>query len=100
MVEEWTEKYSLHHLNLSEKCTGVYTFNNNVGNKSAIDHILINGKLMESLKGMQIDENKEQLNISNHCLYRAWFNIGEEERINWKKTKYEKIEWIKKDQTH
>ena len=52
---------------------------------------------MEGFKGMQIDENKELLNISDHCLVRAWFNVGEEERIDRKKTKYEQIEWIKKD---
>ena len=97
MVEEWTEKFNLHHLNLSEKCTGVYTFHNNVGKKSAIDHVLVNGKMMEGFKGMQIDENKELLDISDHCLVRPWFNVGDEERIDWKKTKYEQIEWIKKD---
>ena len=48
--------------------------------KSAIDHILINGRMMESFKGMQIDDSKELLNISDHCLVRAWFNIGEEEK--------------------
>ena len=53
MVEEWTEKFNLHHLNLSEKCTGVFTFHNNVGRKSAIDHVLVNGKLMEGFQGMQ-----------------------------------------------
>merc|ERR1711874_28589 len=42
MVEEWTEKFNLHHLNLSEKCIGKYTFHNNSGKKSAIDHVLIN----------------------------------------------------------
>ena len=96
MVEEWTEKFNLHHLNQSEKCIGVYTFNKKGGKKSAIDHILVNGRLMENFKGMLIDENKEELNISDHCLVRAWFNIGGEEKLSWKKPKYEEIEWIKK----
>ena len=26
MVEEWIEKFSLHHLNQSEKCIEVYTY--------------------------------------------------------------------------
>ena len=97
MVEEWTEKYGLHHLNQSEKCIGVYTFSKKGGKKSAIDHILVNDKLSEKFKGMQIDENKEQLNISDHNLVRAWFNIGGEEKLTWKKPKYERIEWFKKD---
>ena len=52
---------------------------------------------MESFKGMYIDANKELLNISDHCLVRAWFNLGDEEKINWKKPKYVIIEWMKKD---
>ena len=78
MVEEWTKKFNLHHLNLSEKCIGLHTICDRVGRKSAIDHILINGKMMESFKGMSIDDNKELLNISDHCLARAWFSLGEE----------------------
>ena len=45
---------------------------------------------------MQIDENKEQLNISDHHLVRAWLNLGEKEKLTWKKPKYERIEWFKK----
>ena len=52
---------------------------------------------MEHFKGMLIDENQEELNISDHCLVRAWFNIGGEEKLSWKKPRYEEIEWIKKD---
>ena len=95
MVEEWTLKYNLHHLNLSEKCIGKYTFHNNVG-KSAIDHILVNDRLVEDFKGMFIDEEKELLNISDHCLVRAWFKVGPQPKTNWKKPEFKEIEWIKK----
>ena len=97
-MEEWTEKFNLHHLNLSEKCIGRYTFHNNTGKKSAIDHVLVNGKMMEGYKGMYIDENKEQLNISDHCLVRSWYNIGQQVKTNWKNPEFKTIEWIKKDQ--
>ena len=87
MLEEWTIKYDLHHLNLTEQCKGTYTFNSNKG-KSAIDHILVNSQLMNNYKGMYIDEEKTQLNISDHCLVRAWFKVGtNNERTNWKKAK-------------
>ena len=66
MVKEWTEKFNLHHLNLSEKCIGRYTFHNNTGKIGAIDHVLINDKMVEGFRGMSIDKNKEQLNISDH----------------------------------
>ena len=97
MVEEWTEKFSLHHLNQSEKCQGVYTFGKEGGKRSAIDHILVNNRLMENFKGMVVDENKEELNISDHNLVKAWFNIGGEIKSSWKKPSYETIQYYIKD---
>ena len=97
MVEEWTEKFSLHHLNQSDKCIGVYTYGEEGGKRSAIDHILVNNRLMENFRGMYVDENKEELSISDHNLVKAWFNIGEEEKPSWKKPSYEIIKWYKKD---
>ena len=96
MIEEWSVKFNLHHLNLSEKCVGKYSFHNNSG-RSAIDHILVNDRLVEDFRGIHVDEEKELLNISDHCLVRAWFKVGPQPRINWKKTKFKEIEWIKKD---
>merc|ERR1711874_76622 len=46
-----------------------------------------------------IDEEKTQLNISDHCLVRAWFKVGtNNERTNWKKAKTKEIKWIGKDE--
>ena len=73
------------HPNITEQCRGIYTFNNSI-RKSAIDHVLVNSQLMNKYKGMYIDEDKIQLNISDHCLVRVWFKIGtNNERTNWKK---------------
>merc|ERR1711874_797003 len=58
----------------------------------------VNGKLLEGFKGMFIDENKEQLNIIDHCLVRSWYNIGPQAKTNWKKPEFKTIEWIMKDQ--
>jgi len=38
-------------------------------------------------KGMHIDEEKILLNISDHCLVRAWFKLGTNEKTVWKKKK-------------
>ena len=84
MIEEWSINFNLHHLNQSEKCVGKYTFHNNKG-RSAIDHILVNDRLVEDFRGMYVDEEKELLNISDHCLVRAWFKVGPQPRTNWKK---------------
>ena len=85
MIEEWTIKYNLHHLNQSENCVGTYTFNSNKG-KSAIDHMLVNDRMYEEFRGMHINEEKELLNISDHCLVRAWFKMGPKLKTNWEKT--------------
>ena len=97
MVEDWTGKLKLHHLNQSRKCEGVYTYGNPGGPRSAIDHVLVNNILMEHLKGMYIDENREELNISDHNLVKTWFNINRGEKTTWKKPKYEQKVWYKKD---
>ena len=47
---------------------------------------------------MFIDEEKEQLNISDHCLVRSWFNLGPQTKTNWKNAEFRRIEWIMKDQ--
>ena len=81
---------NLHHLNQNEECIGTYMFNSSIG-KSAIDHMVINDELMSSYKGMHIDENKELLNISDHCLVRAWFKLGKGEQTKWKNKNKKKI---------
>ena len=47
---------------------------------------------------MHIDEEKILLNISDHCLVRAWFKLGTNIKTKWKKTKIKEIQWIKKDE--
>merc|ERR1711874_412747 len=90
------DNFNLHHLNQSENCIGTYTFSSNKG-KRAIDHILVNDKMYVEFKGMHIDEDKILLNISDHCLVRAWFKLGTNLKTNWKKTQIKDIQWIKKD---
>ena len=54
--------------------------------------------MKEKFKGMNIDENAEEINISNHNLPRAWFKIGRGETTKWEKKKYEIRTWYKKDE--
>ena len=53
--------------------------------KSAIDHILVNNNLEERFKGMYIDENAEEVNMSDQNLIRAWFKMGRGDTTKWKK---------------
>jgi len=88
----------MHHLNLTEQCTGKYTFKSKNG-RSAIDHILVNDWLFEKYIGMHIDEDRIQLDISDHCVVRAWFNLKSRgDRTSWKNNKTKEIIRIQKDE--
>ena len=49
-------------------------------------------------KGMRINENGEEINISDHNLIRAWFKIGRVNGADWKKTETELRKWYTLDQ--
>ena len=98
MIEQWVQSKGMHHLNQHTNCTGIYTFGKTEKAKSAIDHILVNDNMIDKFKGMDIDENKEQFNISDHNLIRAWFSIGKERNEKWKKKEYEIRTYYKTDE--
>ena len=87
MLEEWSSTLDLTHLNKSDKCKGKYTFGRPETRRSAIDHILVNVKMNRAFKGMRIDEEAEELNISDHNLIRTWFKVGRINGTDWKKPK-------------
>merc|ERR1711909_174601 len=97
MLEGWATDRDMFHLNLTEECTGKYTFQSMNG-RSAIDHILVNERLFENYLGMYIDEDKIQLDISDHCVVRAWFKVNPRENKNWKNKGYKEISWIAKEE--
>ena len=97
MLETWVEKYSMHHLNTLDTCDGTYTFSS-LNGRSAIDHMLTNGTLYEKHISMVIDEDKAMLNISDHNLVRAWFQIGNENYNIPKKKPVKTVTWISREQ--
>ena len=97
MLETWVDKSDLFHLNTMNTCTGKYTFTS-LNGKSAIDHMLTNKMLYEKHISMWIDEDKTMLNISDHNLVRAWFQIGGENHPKTKKKKTKEITWTSREQ--
>merc|ERR1711874_762477 len=88
MLEDWTINLDLNHLNITDQCSGTFTFCSKNG-KSAIDYVLVNGMLLENYLGMHIDEDRVMLNISDHSLVRVWFRIGSNnESSSWKKKRF------------
>ena len=78
MLEDWVNDLEMIHLNKSELCEGTYTYGRPGKPKSAIDHVIVNTKMGECFRGMRVDENAEELNISDHNLIRSWFKVGRE----------------------
>ena len=97
MIESWVEKYNMHHLNTLDTCDGTYTFNS-LNGRSAIDHMLTNGTLYEKHISMMIDEDRTMLNISDHNLVRAWFQLGNDNYNVPKKKPIKTTTWISREQ--
>merc|ERR1711888_296989 len=97
MPLNWVTGKDMIHLNRSEKCIGKYTFGRPEGRRSAIDHVLENQELNTQFKGMTVEENGEEINISDHNLVRCWFKIGREKPSKWKDYKTEYREWYTLD---
>ena len=88
MILEWMEKYRLIMLNDDERCKGVYTWNRGE-QKSVIDFALINEQMYEKFQEMSIDEEKEEIDLSDHNLLEICCRVDSE------KKKYSK-EWTVK----
>merc|ERR1712030_45028 len=97
MLEDWVNDLEMVHLIKSELCDGVYTYGRPGKPKSAIDHVLVNTKMSECFRGMRMDKNAKELNISDHNLIRSWFKIGRERGTRWRKTKLEERTWYSID---
>ena len=64
---DWLERFDVVLMNADDKCEGVYTWKR--GNqRSAIDFILVNEYVYERCGRMIIDEDKEVIDFSDHCL--------------------------------
>ena len=75
IVNKWIDELDLMILNADEKCSGKWTRTRN-NQQSAIDLVLVNRKMYELCKKMEIDERKELISFSDHNLIEITLNIG------------------------
>ena len=95
-VLSWLGNYNLTLLNADEKCDGTYTRTR--GNqKSAIDWVLMNKEMYGWCERMEIDENKEILECSDHNLISITLNIRKCDKNKFRKATWEEGEYYKKD---
>ena len=72
LILELMERFNLVLLNGDDKCKGTITRSQREEN-SAIDFILVNERMYEDFIEMNIDEDKELFDLSDHCLLRSSF---------------------------
>ena len=83
MNKHWVNTHGMHHLNQSGACTGTYTYGRPGKPRSAIDLIMVDTLMEQKYRGMDVNENGEQLNISDHNLIRSWYRISHDEKTKW-----------------
>ena len=96
IILSWIDEFNLTILNLEDNCEGVYTWSR--GNlKSAVDYILINDIMYSQYLGMKIDEHKEELDLSDHCLVTVKFETKDKNSNN-KGNRWIRREYFTKDE--
>ena len=69
-VIEWVNKYNLAILNNDPECKGKYTWEARKC-KSVIDYAIVNERLYQHFKHMEIDEDKEIIDLSDHMMLKV-----------------------------
>ena len=96
-VLEWITNYNLILLNRDQNCTGTYTWMRGE-QKSVIDYVLVNSKMYDYYRSIQIDEGKEIFDISHHNLIVVNFSTETDECRFEKLGKWETREFYKTDE--
>ena len=90
MIIGWGEEYGLITLNLEEKCEGTYT-RIVKEQKTTVDYILVNKKIYDIVEEIEIDENRDILEGSDHVAMRMSLRVKETrgfQKPKWKKREY------------
>ena len=91
MIIGWGEEYGLITLNLEEKCEGTYT-RIAKEQKTTIDYILVNSKIYDIVEEIEIDEDRNILEGSDHVAMRTAIRVKETQ--GFRKPKWRKKEYI------
>ena len=78
------------HLNCDQNCEGVYAWERRE-QKSAIDLVMVNERMYGRFIKMMIDEKRESIEISDHCLLSVKLDLKRKEnriRKEWHEKNY------------
>ena len=93
MIIEWMNDYNLTLLNAREETKGLYTWERGE-QKSVIDYVLVNEEMELHIDKMEIDENKELMDISDHNLIKLSFRIDLESSKDFRNARWEITDYI------
>ena len=79
VILNWLGKYGLIMLNDDVKCRGEFTWARN-NQRSVIDYFLVSDKVYDNFKKMNIDEEKDIFDLSDHHLMEVEFMVKEARR--------------------
>ena len=68
-------------LNIDDRCTGTYTWSRG-GSKSVIDLVIVNDFAFGRFEKMVVDEEREKIDISDHCIVEIEFKVREQKNEN------------------
>ena len=97
MVLEWMNDYNMALLNLDDKCKGQYTWQRGE-QRSAIDFVMANGKGYQWVMEMEIDEDKDVFDLSDHNLITLKLQLPANRSKDLKKGEKITVEYYKTEE--
>lgn len=82
-------------MNIDEKRIGLYKWERGES-KIAIGFLIANEKAYRNIKSMRIDEEREILDLSDHCMIEVKMNVGRGKKEKWKEWREKYFYRIKK----
>ena len=96
MILDWLEIYNLVMLNDDFRCKGEITWKRNE-HESVIDFVLVTQKLYKEYKEMEIDEEKQYFDLSDHNLIEVTLERKDKITKTAEKERWETHEYYKTD---
>ena len=97
MVLEWMNDHNMALLNLDDKCKGQYTWQRGE-QRSAIDFVMVNGKGYQWVMEMEIDEDKDVFDLSDHNLITLKLQLPANRSKDLKKGEKITVEYYKTEE--
>ena len=100
MIMDWIGVYELKLLNADARCEGRCTWSRTMrdgreNQKSAIDMVMVNRAVFDRFRGMVIDEEKSDVDLSDHSLITVRLRMHVRRGKKWKRGQKEIIGYRK-----